>query len=163
MTPREDSKNETQLDSSANYFNGTRELQCEYLVIGAGTSGMSFVDTIITENPSATAVLVDRNDGPGGHWVHAYPFCRLHQASCNYGVNSVPLGKNIDANGNERYDFNDRAMGKEVVEYYNKVCDKFKATGRVECLFGVEYEKFDEKRGVSMSQNGAKMTRTVAI
>ena len=40
-----------------------------YLVIGAGTAGMSFIDSILTLNPKATVILVDRNSQPGGHWT----------------------------------------------------------------------------------------------
>jgi len=127
---------------------GQQPFECDYLVIGAGCSGMSFVDTILTENAKATLILVDRNKGPGGHWVHAYPFCKLHQPSCNYGVNSTTLGKNINKKGNERYDTSDRATGQEVVEYYQEVREKFEATGRVRCFFSTEYVKFDNEKGV---------------
>jgi len=37
--------------------------------------------------------LVDRRHAPGGHWIDAYPFVRLHQPSSVYGVASVPLGQ----------------------------------------------------------------------
>ena len=40
-----------------------------YLVIGAGTAGMSFIDSILTLNTKATVILVDRNSQPGGHWT----------------------------------------------------------------------------------------------
>jgi cation diffusion facilitator CzcD-associated flavoprotein CzcO len=55
-----------------------QSIEADYLVIGAGAMGMAFVDTLIAET-DATVVLVDRNDQPGGHWVSAYPFVRLHQ------------------------------------------------------------------------------------
>jgi len=122
----------------------TKQLQCDYLVVGAGTAGMSFVDTILTENSTATVVLVDRFSRPGGHWTKAYPFVKLHQYSCSYGVNSRCLGKNLDGKGNEIYDINDRATGSEIVEYYQEVCNTFEASGRVKCFFGAEYE-FDEE------------------
>ena len=105
-------------------------LECDYLVVGAGASGMAFVDTVLTENQTATVILVDRNDGPGGHWQHVYPFCRLHQASCSYGVNSLKLGKSTDRHGIERYDVADRATGAEVVDYYETACKQFEGTGR---------------------------------
>jgi len=31
--------------------------------------------------------------GAGGHWLHAYPFVRLHSPSAYYGVSSLPLGE----------------------------------------------------------------------
>ena len=95
-------------------------IEADYLVIGAGAMGMAFVDTLIAET-DATVVLVDRNDQPGGHWVNAYPFVRLHQPSAYYGVNSRRLGSDsIDAGGwNEG--FYELASGSEVCAYYDQV------------------------------------------
>eukprot|EP00535_Pseudo-nitzschia_heimii_P008021 CAMPEP_0197180118 /NCGR_PEP_ID=MMETSP1423-20130617/4835_1 /TAXON_ID=476441 /ORGANISM="Pseudo-nitzschia heimii, Strain UNC1101" /LENGTH=528 /DNA_ID=CAMNT_0042630139 /DNA_START=60 /DNA_END=1646 /DNA_ORIENTATION=- len=124
-----------------------QRLDCDYLVVGAGTSGMSFVDTILTQDPKATLILVDRNERPGGHWVHVYPFCKLHQTSCNYGVNSTTLGRSLNRKGKERYDIHDRSTGQDVVDYYQRVREKFEATGRVSCFFGAEYKRFDADGG----------------
>lgn len=95
-------------------------VEADYLVVGAGAMGMAFVDTLITET-DATVVLVDRNDAPGGHWLSAYPYVRLHQPSAYYGVNSRRLGNDsIDASGwNEG--FWELAAGSEVVSYYDTV------------------------------------------
>jgi len=121
--------------------NNCTRLKCDYLVIGAGTAGMSFVDTLLTENPIATVILVDRNERAGGHWTKAYPFVRLHQPSCNYGVNSLRLGKTKDFRGREVLDGNDLATGLEIVEYYQSVVDtRFKPTGRVQLIFNSEYK-----------------------
>lgn len=95
-------------------------IQADYLVVGAGAMGMAFVDTLITET-DATVVLVDRNDQPGGHWINAYPYVRLHQPSAYYGVNSLSLGSDaIDVSGwNEG--FYELASGSEVCAYYETV------------------------------------------
>lgn len=95
-------------------------IEADYLVVGAGAMGMAFVDTLISET-DATVVLVDRNDAPGGHWLSAYPYVRLHQPSAYYGVNSRRLGSDsIDASGwNEG--FWELAGGSEVVAYYDTV------------------------------------------
>jgi hypothetical protein len=95
-------------------------IEADYLVVGAGAMGMAFVDTLVTET-DATVVLVDRNDQPGGHWLSAYPYVRLHQPSAYYGVNSRTLGTDsIDASGwNEG--FFELAGGSEVVAYYDTV------------------------------------------
>lgn len=106
-------------------------IEADYLVVGAGAMGMAFVDTLITET-DATVVLVDRNDAPGGHWLSAYPFVRLHQPSAYYGVNSRRLGTDsIDASGwNEG--FYELAAGSEVVSYYDTVMRQhLLPTGRV--------------------------------
>lgn len=95
-------------------------IEADYLVVGAGAMGMAFVDTVITES-DATVVLVDRNDQPGGHWLAAYPFVRLHQPSAYYGVNSRPLGNDtIDANGWNAGYFELAGAG-EICSYYDAV------------------------------------------
>jgi len=141
MTPR---------DTAEFPSDDTAHLECDYLVVGAGTSGMAFTDTILTENPTATVVMVDRNQGPGGHWQHVYPFCKLHQTSCNYGVNSLKMGKSRNCKGKERYDVNDRATGAEVVEYYEQALANFHQTGRFQSFFDVDYESFDEKQNLHL-------------
>jgi cation diffusion facilitator CzcD-associated flavoprotein CzcO len=62
-----------------------RTIEADYLVVGAGAMGLAFIDTLVSET-TATVVVVDRNDQPGGHWTTAYPFVRLHQPSAYYGV-----------------------------------------------------------------------------
>jgi len=143
----------------------TEELQCDYLVVGAGTTGMSFVDTILTENPRATVVIVDKNSQPGGHWTKAYSFVKLHQQSCSYGVNSLPLGKHLNRKGNEIYDVNDRATGAEILEYYRTVCNTFEASGRVQCFFDAAYE-FDEtqsKHTIVVASNATTTKHRITV
>jgi hypothetical protein len=45
----------------------------DYLVVGAGASGLAFTDALIAEDPDAQVTIVDRLGQPGGHWNHAYP------------------------------------------------------------------------------------------
>ena len=62
---------------------------------------MLFADTLV-HNSEATVAIVDRRFAPGGHWLDAYPFVRLHQASSFYGVASTLLGAGrIQATGPE--------------------------------------------------------------
>ena len=68
-----------------------KQLEADYLVIGSGAVGMSFVDVLLEES-DATVIIVDNHHQPGGHWNDAYPFVRLHQPSHFYGVTSTPLG-----------------------------------------------------------------------
>jgi len=140
------------------------QLNCDYLVVGAGTAGMAFVDEMLTQDASATIVLVDKNSAPGGHWTKAYPFVRLHQPSCFYGVNSVKLGKHRDSKGNELYDVDDRATGAEVLEYFQRVLEKFEASGRVRSFFSSEYA-FDETRQVHtiVRNTGGDDTSVLAV
>ena len=69
----------------------TRTLDADYLVVGAGATGMAFTDALI-DHSDVRVALVDRRHGVGGHWLEAYPFVRLHQASSFYGVASTVLG-----------------------------------------------------------------------
>ena len=66
-------------------------LETDYLVIGAGAMGMAFADTILKEQPNSNITLVDQRPAPGGHWLDAYPYVRLHQTASFYGVNSEKL------------------------------------------------------------------------
>jgi cation diffusion facilitator CzcD-associated flavoprotein CzcO len=69
------------------------QLTCDYLVVGAGAAAIAFIDTLLTRHPSTSIkiVLVDKNPIPGGHWVNAYGYVRLHQPSIVYGVASRQL------------------------------------------------------------------------
>ncbi len=107
----------------------------DYLVVGAGASGMAFVDALVALDPEAEVLLVDRRHRPGGHWIDAYPFVRLHQPSATYGVNSRQLGdRRIDGSG-ANAGFYERATGAEIVAYYDKVLEEvLLPTGRVRFL-----------------------------
>ena len=63
----------------------------DYVVVGAGAMGMAFTDAL-TAHADVSVALVDRRHGAGGHWLDAYGFVRLHQASAFYGVASTLLG-----------------------------------------------------------------------
>src|SRR4051812_2421744 len=100
-----------------------REITTDYLVVGAGASGMAFVDSLIAGS-QADVVLVDRRHGPGGHWLDDYSFVRLHQPSANYGVNSRALGHDrIDESG-PNAGFYERATAAEICEYFSRVLDE---------------------------------------
>jgi hypothetical protein len=108
-----------------------RTLETDYLVVGCGAAGMAFADSLIDAS-SADVVMVDRRHAPGGHWLEAYPFVRLHQPSAFYGVNSLPLGsESIDRHGpNEG--FYERAGAAEIGGYYDRVMrERLLPSGRV--------------------------------
>lgn len=110
----------------------TRRLTADYLVVGAGATGMAFSDTVISES-DATVVMIDRRHAPGGHWLDAYPFVRLHQPSACYGVASTPLGNDGRDTESPEEDFGERASGPEIVGYYDHVLrERLLASGRVE-------------------------------
>jgi NAD(P)-binding Rossmann-like domain len=109
-------------------------LEVDYLVVGAGATGLAFTDALISES-DATVLMVDRRHGPGGHWNDAYPFIRLHQPSAFYGVNSLNLGEDrIDETG-PNAGFYERATAAEICDYFQTVLnDRLLATSQVEFL-----------------------------
>jgi hypothetical protein len=103
----------------------------DYLVVGAGTLGMGFVDTLV-QNSDADIVMIDRRHRAGGHWLDSYPFVQLHQPSMNYGVNSTPLGEDrVELDGRDA-GFYERASGTEICRYYDDIMrHRLLASGRV--------------------------------
>jgi len=102
----------------------------DYLVVGAGAAGMAITDELLTHT-DATIGLVDRRWAPGGHWLEAYPFVRLHQPSASYGVSSTPLGSDmVDGHGLNAGMY-ERAGAAEICAYYERVLQHFVGTGRV--------------------------------
>src|SRR3954465_12504931 len=107
-------------------------IDTDYLVIGAGASGMAFTDALICES-DADVVMVDRQHRPGGHWNHAYPFVRLHQPSEFYGVNSRELGQQVKYVSGLNKGLYNLASGSEILAYYDQVMQqRFLASGRVQ-------------------------------
>lgn len=109
-------------------------LTTDYLVVGAGASGLAFTDALVAESDDVVVTLVDRQAAAGGHWLHAYPFVRLHTPSAYYGVNSLPLGEDRVDQVGENAGFYERATGGEVREYFAKVAARLTETGRVRLL-----------------------------
>jgi len=109
-------------------------LQTDYLVIGAGAAGMAITDALLTHS-DATVTIVDRRHAPGGHWIDAYPYVRLHQPSTFYGVDSTPLGDDaIDRTG-WNAGFHGLATADDIRSYYGRVMEhRFLASGRVRYL-----------------------------
>ena len=108
-------------------------IDTDYLVVGAGASGLAFTDALVAE-ADVKVTIVDRRPDPGGHWVHAYPFVRLHTPSAYYGVNSLALGEDrIDQVG-ENAGYYERATGGEVCEYFAAAVARLIETGRVRVL-----------------------------
>jgi hypothetical protein len=110
----------------------TIPIEADYLVIGAGATAMAFVDTLLSENTDATAVMVDRQHRPGGHWNNAYPFVRLHQPSEYYGVASRELSHGIKDTIGFNAGMCGLASGAQVLAYFDQVMQqRFLTSGRV--------------------------------
>lgn len=105
-------------------------IDVDYLVIGAGATGMAFVDAL-TGAADVSVAVVDRRYGAGGHWLDDYGFVRLHQASAFYGVASTLLGGGrVQVEGPER-GLHERATAPEVCDYYSRVLARLTTTGKV--------------------------------
>jgi len=106
----------------------------DYLVIGAGASGLAFADALVEGDEDVEVILVDRRHAPGGHWLHAYPFVRLHSPSSYYGVNSRPLGDDRIDRAGENAGYYERATGSEVRDYFAEAASNLVRKGRVRIL-----------------------------
>ena len=106
-----------------------KTLECDYLVIGSGATGMAFVDEIIHKSQDIKVILVDRRAKPGGHWVDAYDFVRLHAPAAWYGVNSKPLGSGGA----------DLTSKAQILAYFELVMAELQSTGRLTYLSQCDY------------------------
>ena len=113
-------------------------LDADYLVVGAGAMGMAFTDALV-DHADVRVVLVDRRPGVGGHWLAAYPFVRLHQASAFYGVASTLLGGGRLQEHGPETGLQERASCPEILTYFDRVLARMVESGRVEFLPGCEY------------------------
>jgi hypothetical protein len=114
-------------------------VEADYLVVGAGAMGMAFTDALV-DHADARVALVDRRHGPGGHWLDAYPFVRLHQSSSFYGVASTRLGGGRLQQHGPEAGLQERATVSEICAYYEHVLlDRMLPSGKVEFFPGCEY------------------------
>jgi len=116
----------------------TRTVDVDYLVVGAGAMGMAFTDALI-DHADVRVAMVDRRHGVSGHWLEAYPFVRLHQASAFYGVASTLLGGGQLQQRGPEEGLQERATQAEICAYYARTLDRMLETGRVEFFANSEY------------------------
>jgi hypothetical protein len=124
------------------WFSGlvTHMVHADYLVVGAGATGMAFTDALVDHAPGARVAIVDRRHAVGGHWLEAYPFVRLHQSSAFYGVASTLLGGGRLQQRGPETGLQERATKAEVCAYYEHVlADRLLESDRVELFAGCEY------------------------
>jgi NAD(P)-binding Rossmann-like domain len=95
-------------------------LEADYLVIGAGAAGMAFTDALI-DHADVSVIMVDRRHSVGGHWLDAYPFVHLHQASAFYGVASTLLGGGRIQRTGPEAGLHERATAPEICAYYARI------------------------------------------
>lgn len=136
--------------------------EVDYLVIGAGAVGMSFVDVLLTET-DATIAMVDRRHRPGGHWNDAYPFVRLHQPSSFYGVSSRPLGTGAKDEVGHNQGMFELASGQEVLSHFDLTMQqRFLPSGRVQWfpMSAVDDPRADDSVAVRSLMSGHQTTVT---
>ena len=83
--------------------------------------------------------MVDRRHSVGGHWLEAYPFVRLHQASAFYGVASTLLGGGQVQRRGPEEGLHERATQADICAYYARVLDRLLESGKVEFFPNSEY------------------------
>jgi NAD(P)-binding Rossmann-like domain len=113
-------------------------LNTDYLIVGAGLSGLAFADALVAET-DVEVTVIERRGAAGGHWLNAYPFVRLHTPSAYYGVNSLALGEDRIDQGGENAGYYERATGGEVCEYFAEAADRLMQTGQVRVLTDHEH------------------------
>ena len=116
---------------------------CDYLVVGAGATGMAFVDSLLQGLLSSTSgsttgsrrlkiVLMDQHAQPGGQWNDSYAFVQLHQPSAMYGVESTPLEPpDSSSNSGDAH----RATRPEILDYYAKLVKQWESSDTVDFEF----------------------------
>ncbi|MGB9378895.1 MAG: FAD/NAD(P)-binding protein, partial [Mycobacteriales bacterium] len=116
-----------------------RGVDADYLVVGAGATGMAFTDALI-DHADVRVALVDRRHGAGGHWLGSYPFVRLHQASAFYGAASTLLGGGRIQQDGPEAGLHERADQPTILGYYDDLLtQRMLTSGRVEFFADCEY------------------------
>ncbi|WP_395656461.1 NAD(P)-binding protein [Nocardioides sp.] len=116
-----------------------RLVDVDYLVVGAGATGMAFTDAL-TDHADVRVALVDRRHAAGGHWLAAYPFVRLHQASTFYGAASTVLGGGRIQQRGPEAGLHERADQAKICSYYSDLLThRMLASGQVEFFPGCDY------------------------
>ncbi len=100
--------------------------------------GMAFTDALI-DHADVRVALIDRRHGASGHWLEAYPFVRLHQASAFYGVASTLLGGGQLQQRGPEEGLQERASQSEICAYYARMLDRMLESGKVEFFPNTEY------------------------
>jgi hypothetical protein len=119
-------------------YRDAMDIETDYLIVGAGASGLAFADSLLAE-ADVDVVLVDRRERPGGHWTDAYPFVQLHTPSAYYGVTSTPLGQDRLIESGRNQGFYEQAGAEEICDYYEGVVDAFTSSGRARFLGGHDH------------------------
>ena len=58
----------------------------DYVIVGAGNSGMNCLQAVLDVEPDAKCLVVDKREEVGGCWNEFYSFVKLHQPASVFGV-----------------------------------------------------------------------------
>lgn len=123
-----------------------KQLECDYLIVGAGASPLAFVDTLLTELPDKKVIIIDKKSAPGGHWVDSYGFVHLHQPSLVYGLSSKQLEGNwlklMLTKG--MLPWKHRASKEEILKYYGSFVEEKVASKQLQFYPNTVYD-FEKK------------------
>lgn len=129
-------------------MNVMQDIEADYVIIGAGASGMAFADVVLSES-DASIIIIDKEHKPGGHWNHAYSFVTLHQPSSFYGVPSKELSRGLKDQSGLNKGFLQLASGDEIKAYYDDLMrEVFLPSGRVQYFPMHEYLENGQARSL---------------
>src|SRR5262245_41780364 len=129
----------TLVDRDRSEHMAMRSSGTDYLVVGGGAMGMALPDALI-DHADVHVTMVDRRHAASGHWLDAYPFVQLHQASLFYGVASTVLGTGAVQQRGPEAGLQERARQSEIRAYYDDILHRrFLASGRVAFLSASEH------------------------
>ncbi|CUR59224.1 conserved hypothetical protein [metagenome] len=115
-------------------------VEADYLVVGAGATGMAFTDALV-DHADVRVALIDRRAAAGGHWLGAYPFVRLHQSSSFYGAASTVLGGGRLQESGPEAGLQVRAEKSQICTYYaDLLSERLVGSGRVEFFPDSDYQ-----------------------
>lgn len=123
-----------------------KNLVCDYLVIGCGAASLAFIDTLLIQIPTAKVIVVDKKPYPGGHWVDAYGYVKLHQPSVVYGLESKQLEGNWAKLLFQKMmlPWKHRATQEDILKYYRNFIEEKVSKQQIEYYPNCEYNFDDE-------------------
>lgn len=109
----------------------------DYLIIGAGVTGLAFADTLLCETPARIAII-DRYDRPGGAWNDAYAFKQLERSPHQFGARSFPISSFLSTQPDWRC--GQPILRETVLAYFETLMkDHILATGRAKYFPATEH------------------------
>ena len=113
-------------------------INTDYLVVGAGASGLAFVDALVAE-ADVEVTMIDRRRAPGGHWrsrtrssVCTAPRRTTGSTRCRSARTASTGSARTPATTNGR-------RARRSASYFAEAASRLTRTGRVRILTGHEY------------------------